>query len=385
MRIDLLLHSLERGGAERQAAYLARGLIERGHDLAVAVFHGGGPWEAELAAAGVPLTDLAKKAGTAGFAARLLRYYARRRPQVIYAMLDVPNLVALAARAATPRSRVVWGVRNSYENYAGRMLVVRLGFYLACRMAPLASAVICNSRAGRDLRLRRGAPPGRTLFIPNAVDTRLFAPDPEAGRALRRQWSVADHETLLGVVGRLNPVKDHAGLLRAMALLRDQGRRVRLACVGAGPDDFAARLAGLGRELGLEDRVIWAGAREDMPVVYNAFDVAVNASLSEGMPNTVAEAMACGRPCLVSDAGDSAWLVGRPDLVVPVGDAPALARGLARLLDLPEQDQAALGRELRRRAESEFSLQALVERSEAVFASLVAGRPLAPALNPRRP
>jgi glycosyltransferase involved in cell wall biosynthesis len=123
--------------------------------------------------------------------------------------------------------------------------------------------------------------------------------------------------------------------------------------------------------LGIADRVVWAGARPDMPAVYNALDLLVSSSaFGEGTPNVVAEAMACGIPCVVTDVGDSAAVVGDPQCIVPPGDAPALARAMLQRLD--DLDRGAVAREaLRQRIVTRFSMEALIDRTEAALQPLV--------------
>jgi len=103
-------------------------------------------------------------------------------------------------------------------------------------------------------------------------------------------------ESLIGLVARLDPMKDHPTFLRAAALLSQQLADLRFACVGDGPEPYKLKMHELAHELGLESVLLWAGPRDDMPAVYNALDVLTLSSLTEGFPNVVAEGMASGRP-----------------------------------------------------------------------------------------
>jgi glycosyltransferase involved in cell wall biosynthesis len=134
--------------------------------------------------------------------------------------------------------------------------------------------------------------------------------------------------------------------------------------VGGGPPERAESLAALAARLGLEGRVVWAGELADAAAAHNALDVMSLASAyGEGFPNALGEAMACGRPCAASRVGDSAWVLGRPELTAPPRDPEALAAVWRRLAGMGPEGRERLGRELRRRVEREFGLEAMVERT----------------------
>jgi glycosyltransferase involved in cell wall biosynthesis len=126
-------------------------------------------------------------------------------------------------------------------------------------------------------------------------------------------------------------------------------------------------------ELGIADRVSWVPARPDMPAVYNALDVACLSSNSESFPNVLGEAMSCGVPCVSTNVGDVAWLLGRPASIAPVGDAPGLADRIRSLLDLDAESIAAIAREEREQVVTQFSVASLVANTERALSSLFDG------------
>jgi glycosyltransferase involved in cell wall biosynthesis len=128
-------------------------------------------------------------------------------------------------------------------------------------------------------------------------------------------------------------MKDHPRFLKAAGLLAKDRNDTRFVCVGDGPKEYQANLQALATSLGLGERVLWAGPREDMPAIYNALDIAVSSSYGEGLSNVIAEAMACGVPCVVTNVGDSAWLVGDTGEVIPSKDVTALRNAIEKLLD----------------------------------------------------
>jgi glycosyltransferase involved in cell wall biosynthesis len=267
---------------------------------------------------------------------------------------------------------VVWGVRSTIIDRTRRDWLSRLNFRMSCSAARLADRIIANSEAGAAHHASLGYPHGRIEVIPNGIDTERFRFDAAGRNRLRDEWKVADNSTLVGLVGRIDPMKDHATFLQAAALLAARDERLRFVCVGGGNSSFARGIKALATRLGLDSRLVWAGPRNDMAAVYSALDIAVSSSCGEGFSNVIAEAMACGRPCVVTDVGDSARIVGDCGAVVATGDSPALADAIERVArELEDPGEAArLQAAARARIEQAYSLDALLRNSEHTLRAL---------------
>lgn len=365
MRILFLIRSLDRGGAERQLVALATGLHRRGHEVAVAVFYAGGALQAPLTEAGVPVHDLGKRGRwDLRFLHAFRALVAGVAPDVLHGYLPTANLVCLAARGALPpHGRIVWGVRSSLMDLARYDAVARLTYWLERRLAGRSDLIVVNSRAGRRRLLDDGLPESLIRTVPNGIDTAAFARRPGARETLRRAWGIGAEEVLVGLVARVDPMKGHRDFLAAAAALEPGRRPVRFVCIGGG--DAAARQelrdSADARRLG--DRLTWVDELDDMPAAYAALDIATNCSHGEGFSNVVAEAMACECPCVVTDVGDSSWIVGETGEVVPPREPESLARGWLRLLQRLDEDGDALRAAARRRVVELFSVDALAEHT----------------------
>lgn len=370
MHIVFLVRSLNYGGAERQLVALACGLHQRNHDVCVATFYGGGPLERELADAGVRVQVFNKQGrwDMLVFLSRLLRFVRRERPDILHSYLVVPNVVTALLRPLLPGIRVVWGVRASNMDLSLYDWSARFVFRLSCLLSNLPHRIVVNSQSGLAFHRGIGYPADMMVVIPNGIDTDRFQPRPDARGKMRSEWGVGSSEKVIGKVGRLDPTKDHPNFLRAAAALSRERDDVRFICVGDGPNDYRGKLKDLSVELGLGKRVIWAGRRTDLPEVYSAFDLATSCSGSEGFPNVIAEAMACGIPCVVTDAGDSAAIVGPLGIVVPPADPERLARAWDAALS---RSVPASEAQRRQRIIDGFSLASLVSRSEQVFRQVI--------------
>jgi glycosyltransferase involved in cell wall biosynthesis len=162
-------------------------------------------------------------------------------------------------------------------------------------------------------------------------------------------------------------MKGHPIFLEAAALVTKRRKETRFVCVGGGPEEYQANLQRLGESLGLADRLLWAGVRQDMPAVYNALDILVSSSsYGEGVSNAVGEAMASGIPCVVTNIGDSAWVVGDRGVVVPPKEPISLGNALERLLDHRPHTAA----EIRLRIIEQLSVESLIVNTERALLSL---------------
>ena len=367
--ILFLIRKLDIGGAQRQLVELAAGLHAHGWKVVVATFYAGGALASRLDEAGVPIVSLGKRArwdlwGPVWRLARLVRY---QRPQLLHGYLDSSNILLTLLSPCLPRARLVWGVRASNMDLGHYDAAARLESKVAALLSRFADLVICNSQAGREHHRLLGYPEARMTVIPNGVDTGRFRPDTCARAAVRNEWHIGSAEKLVGVVARLDPMKDHRTFLAAAATVATRRPQVRFVCIGEGPAQYRDTLNETARVAGLGAKLIWAGARHDMPRVYNALDVLVSSSaFGEGFPNTIVEGMATGVPCVVTDVGDSAAIVDELGWVCPPGDSAALADAIVEAIDSPCNADV-----LRARVTGTYASAALVERTLARLAPLV--------------
>lgn len=370
--ILFLARSLDRGGAERQLVVLVKGLARRGHAVAVAVFFGGGVYETELAEAGVRVINLGKQGrwDIFPFLNHLVRVLREERPAVLHSYLGVPNILAAALKPLLPGTRIIWGVRASNVDLSRYDWLSRLAYSLERRLVRFADCIIANSQAGKRHAVVNGFPEGKMVVIPNGINTEYFRFDPEGRQQARSEWGVGEDEILVGLVARFDPMKDHLGFLAAAGRIARERHDVRFVCVGDGLVVYADELKQRAVALGLAGRLIWAGARDDMPAVYSALDIASSSSLSEGFSNTVAEAMACGVPSVVTDVGDSAWIVGDTGIVVPHSDPGLLTQGMLKLIAMPAEERRALGGQARSRIAAEFGIDNMVQTTERALGDL---------------
>lgn len=376
-RILFLLRSFNLGGAERQLILLASGLQQRGYSVRVAVFYAGEPLEAEAKTLGIQIIDLKRKGrwDLLPFFFRLFGLIKREKPDILHSYLQVPNIWSALIKIVLPRTKVVWGIRASNVEMKQYGWQWQLTDQAEAFFARIPDWIICNSQAGMLHAVKRGYPREKMSVIPNGIDSARFFPDSKLGSRLRKEWDVQPYQKLIGMVGRMDPMKDYPNFLRAASLLMEQFKDVRFVCVGSGPDKYVQQYRELARSLNLEKSLIWVGEQQDMVGIYNALDVSVlSSAYGEGFSNVLGESMACGVPCVATDVGDAAQLIGDLGEIVHARDSEALTRGVVTLLKRLESEKNKLKNEVVQKITDEFSAAKLVSRTVDTLKEVSAAR-----------
>ncbi len=371
MRVVFVASWLGRGGAERQIVELGKGLRDAGHDARVVVLYGGGALEPELRANAVPLIEINRRSryDLTGLI-RLIRTLRSMQPDIVYSFLAIPNILTAVLKPMLRPARIVWGVRASEVHWAEFDMITRAAFALTRTLSRVPDLIIVNSNAGLEYHAARNYPRNKMVVVANGINQEVFRPHGERRQSKRREWNISDDVPLVGLVGRIDPMKDHETFLRAAALVTEKRPDTRFACVGSTASPRWHELKALTRELDLADHVTWTGEIPDMAAAYNALDVLCSSSSAEGFSNVIAEAMACGVPTVVTDVGDSALIVGKAGTVVPRRDPRALADGLVRTLEQIPEGRSELAAAARAQIVDNYNVSRLVAKTAELFAAL---------------
>lgn len=373
IRLIFLVRSLDAGGAERQLTQLVRGLDKKRFDITVLTFYGGGElWDDVASLSNVKLVSLEKKGrwDLVSFWQRLIQQIKVLQPHVIHAYLGVANELALVS-GKVAGSKVVWGLRASNMDFSKYDWLQGATFHIGAFFSRWADLIIVNSSAGQRHYLANRYSKRAMITVSNGINCDKFYPCANLGRQVRNQWGIAQDRVLIGMVARLDPMKDHITFLQAAARLLKQRDDIWFVCVGNGEAGYKQGLMQWVVDLGIGEHVIWAGSRRDITAVYNSFDIAVLASKTEGFPNVVGEAMACGIPCVATDVGDASVIVGSSKQVVPAQDPEALAEAIVWILNLSDDERKQVGENGRLRIIENFSLQTMVSTTEKALEALV--------------
>jgi glycosyltransferase involved in cell wall biosynthesis len=302
---------------------------------------------------------------------RLIPIARSLRPSLLQGWMYHGNLAASAcALLSGRRLPVIWNVRHSMHDMAHENLLTRGFIRLAAALSSSTGAIIYNSRLSASQHEALGYAAEKTVVIPNGFDCQLFRPRPEMAQRLRHAANIDPGRVLIGMIARHHPQKDPGNLIKATALLAERGIDVHVMIVGPGFDADNIEVMAAIANAGVADRFSLLGERHDIPDIVAGLDVATLPSAwGEGFPNVLGEAMACGVPCVTTDIGDSAWIVGRTGFVVPPRDPEALADALGRVVALGPEGRRQLGAAARARVLEHFEVDDIVGRYQALYES----------------
>lgn len=397
IRIAHVIPDLAIGGAERALVRLLESLDRTSFVSLVVTLRGGGALveHAERTGARVVSLDMRRRMPSPRAVLRLRAALRAFAPDVVQGWMYHGNIAAwFGARLLDPRPAVAWNIRQSLASLVHERPVTRLAIRANALLSSRVERIVNNSRASAVQHAALGFDASRVVVVPNGVDTALFRPDPVARIALRTKLGLRSDTFLVGMIARAHPVKRHDLFLAAVAAAVSSGLDVHALLVGRGTAPASTKITQFVATAGLTGRVHLLGERTDIELVLPGLDVLVSASgWAEGFPNAIAEAMACGVPCVVTDTGDCADLLGAAGAVVPPGDGAALAAALVELLRLPAEQRSALGRVGRERVASQFSLAQSAACYAALYEELTrperrasfAGAAAAATQEPRRP
>lgn len=304
---------------------------------------------------------------------RMVSVISTLSPDVVQTWLYHANLMGGVAARLAGCKRVVWGIRSASLSPSLASLFTRAVSWLSAKLSSVVPAAIatCSIEAANEHK-KMGYDPSKFCVIPNGFDLARYKPDPLARQQLRQQWGVTEHEILFGCVARWDVYKDHPNLLQALSIAAARGLKFRCVLVGGGLTVSNTVLTGLLSKYNLENFVLLAGSRADIPAVMNAIDFHLLPSRSEAFPNVVAEAMACGTPCVVTDVGDAALIVGETGWVVPPENSDLLAQALEEAgKSLKTNADESRRIEVRNRVVNNFSLEKMTQSYITLWQSVL--------------
>jgi len=309
----------------------------------------------------IPLFELNRKPGNdPKLVVELYRLLKRERPHVLHTHRWATLCEGLIAARLAGVPFVVHGEHGTLETRRHNAFVQRTIWKRVDQVLSVSSRLA--ERMAREISY----PLDRIKVIRNGVDTNRFRPRNPA--PVRQELGLSPDALVIGAVGRLVPVKDYPTLLRALVRLRDRG--IAFQSIIAGTGRLRDELTALAISLGLSN-VRFLGNRDDIEHLLPAFDVFVLSSSSEGLSNTIQEAMAAGLPVVATRVGGADELVDEPHtgLLVPPGDPGAMADAIGSLAEDPGR-RNNMGVAARRRAEAVFALDVMIREYERLYLSL---------------
>lgn len=375
MKIVYISTGLATGGAEIMLYKLLEQINRKRFEPVVISLMDCGTVGERIAALGIPVHTIGMKPGkpTPHTIWRLIQIVIQLKPDLIQGWMYHGNLAAqLASVFCYSKIPVFWSIHYSIDSLASdkklTVAIIKVGAYLS----KFVTKVLFVSRTSKSQHEALGYYRENNCVVPNGFDTSVFVSSVEARLTVRSKLGLNEKTFLIGMIGRYHPMKDHANFLQAAAILLKSHPEIHFLLIGKGVELQNQVLHQLIQELGIFNQTHLLGERTDMPLSTAALDIASSASAyGEAFPLVVGEAMSCGVPCVVTDVGDSSWIVGNTGRVVPPRNPEALANNWKELIELGSQGREALGEAARARIIEHFSLNSVVANYEALYETVI--------------
>jgi glycosyltransferase involved in cell wall biosynthesis len=327
-----VITGLDNGGAEGALFRLA--CADRANAHIVISMTSAGVYGPRLGEAGITVHTAGMPRGRVTLAGlrRILGIMRSVRADVVQTWMYHADLIGGTLARIAGRRAVAWGVRAADAHLYTPGAANALVRICAAASHVIPRRIVFNSAAGARWHRRAGYSASRSRVVPNGYDTTTLRRDASARERQRAAWGVPQGAVVIGTVARWDPLKDHATLAAAYRALITSDVPWMAVLVGPGMRLANREAAALFETPELAPRVRLVGPSDDIPAVMNALDLHLLSSRSEAFPNVLAEAMACGTPCVTTDAGDAGTIVGTTGWVVPPGDAPTLVKAIAAAL-----------------------------------------------------
>lgn len=369
-----LITALDAGGAQVMLCNLLSKTNREKFEPIVISMVDRGIFGDRIASLDVPLYTLGMDTGKSSIKSlwKLQGLLHQLKPDVIQSWMYHANIAAqISQLLSLTKVPVCWGIHHSIASLGSEkkltIILIKLGVYLSY----LTPKIVFVSQSSQQQHEALGYSARKSNVIPNGFDTSLFLPSPAARLGLRAELGLPEDVFLIGAIGRNHPMKDHANFIQAAALLLAHHPETHFLLIGSGLNNDNSTLVEQIEQLNIQDRVHLLGARNDISRLTAALDIcSLSSAYGEAFPLVIGEAMSCGVPCVVTDVGDSAWIVGDTGRVVPPKNAPALAEAWQELIELDPQDREKLGKMARKRVIENFSIELIVDRYEEVYESL---------------
>jgi glycosyltransferase involved in cell wall biosynthesis len=302
---------------------------------------------------------------------KLIKWLRDDSPDVLQTWMYHADLLGAIASLFVKDVKLIWNIRNGCINKnrmkRSTIVVAKICAWLS-KFIP--QKIICCAKATADLHTKFGYKPSKIEVISNGFDMNLFRFDSESYKNIRTELKLPDNSLLVGMMARFDADKDYPNFIEAAKIIASQNLNVYFVCCGKNIDRNNIALIDLIDKLNLQNKFFLLGERNDVPKILPSFDVLVSSSVSEGFSNVIGEAMACEVPCVVTDVGDSATIVGDSDYVVLPRDSVKLAQKVLQVLDTNMTERRKIGKIMRDYIAKKYSIATVVDQYQNLYCEL---------------
>jgi len=304
---------------------------------------------------------------------RFIKLIRKINPELIQGWMYHGNLAALLAKwVLSNHVPLLWNIRHTPDDLKKEKRTTARVIRLGVRLSAQSDRIIYNSKVSAQKHESMGYDNKNRSIIPNGFNCEQFKPFDNAKSKLRHSLGLKKETLLIGLVARYHIMKDHVTFLCSAGKLNKIYPEIHFVLVGQGVDKNNHLLIKLIEDLKIRKNIHLLGKRMDVDKITAGLDIACSSSSwGESFSNAIGEAMACGIPCVVTEVGDSAWIVGETGIVMKPRDEKALTKAWVTLIELGSEGRARLGRSARQRVIEHFSINIVVKQYEDLYRDIL--------------
>jgi glycosyltransferase involved in cell wall biosynthesis len=304
---------------------------------------------------------------------RLVRLLRHSQPDIVHTWMYHADLIGGFAARMARVPNVIWGIHNSNLSEEQTKITTRLVARLcAILSSKIPDRILACSQVSQKIHTEIGYTNDKFVVIENGIDLEVFKPSLDSRESVRTELGIESNTPLIGMIARFDPQKNHTGFFKEIGLLHQKRPDFHYLLAGTGVDEKNSILRRAMEEAQVSHVTHLLGIRQDIPRLMASLDVLVSASVyGEAFPLVLGEAMASGVPCVVTDVGDSAYIVEDTGRVVDPGDMKDLGNAIESILDLPAYERQIIGQQARQRVEQNFEITHITGMYESLYRGLL--------------
>jgi glycosyltransferase involved in cell wall biosynthesis len=367
-KIIHMIVGLGNGGAERMLYNLISSQEKERYNIEVISMTQKGKYGPLIEEQGIKVHELNMNKGIMNFRALFKCLSLVKGADVLQTWMYHADLLGFFVGKINKVPKIIWGIRHSNldldKNKKLTVLIAKINSILSKYVDSIVSCSIVATQS----HVKFGYKKNKIVTIPNGFDLKQFKYNQNAKKEICNQLNIEEDNKIISMVGRWHILKDHKNLIKAFyQLTNNTNLKIKLLLVGPDINNSNQELVSLIRKYNLGANILLLGVRGDIPNIMSASDLLISSSSGEGFPNVIGEAMACGTICVVTDVGDSAYIVGDTGFVVPSQNSEALASAILKGLELNAKDTKCKSERAKFRVEQEFELSKIVNKFENLY------------------
>ena len=373
MKIVHIISSLHIGGAQQALYKLVTNLDYSLKDQMVISLTDDGIIGKKIENLGIHVEYLNMRRGTLklGKLIYLIRCILKFKPSIIQTWMYHADLIGSLVSIFVRDSNLIWNIRQTDIDKKWMkkrsILIAKICSFLSYFFP---KKIICCSKSSYESHVIFGYSENRMVMIPNGFDLNNFKPNKVDKESNRCELNILKDEFVIGLVARFHPVKDHKTFIESISLVIKNKQNIKVIMCGEGINYKNDTLFKMIKSFNLEKTINLLDKQSDLPKIYSTMNILVSSSISEGFPNVIGEAMACGVPCVATAVGESSFIIGKTGLVVPSQDSKLLAKALTEMIEYGTKKRLLLGDLARDRIKKYFSLDTVTIEYKKLYDSL---------------